>query len=51
MKKYLIVSLIMNIILIIILISMANTKIGWEHNDKIYYHKLGDFYMERIRGE
>lgn len=51
MKKIAIISIITNIITIIILISMFNTKIGWVHNDKVYEHKLGDFYIERLRGE
>ena len=51
MKKLVIISILINIVLMIILISMANTKISWVHNDKTYTHKLGDFYMERLRGE
>ena len=36
------------IILVVILISMFNTKISWEHNGKMWSYKLGHFYLEKI---
>jgi len=51
MKKITIISIITNVLLIILLVSMFNTKISWEHNGKIWSYKLGDFYLDRFRGE
>lgn len=51
MKKLTIVSVITNILLIFLLISMFNTKVSWEHNGKTWSYKLGDFYLDRFRGE
>lgn len=51
MKKILVISMVINILLTIVLISMFNTRISWIHNNNEYTHKLGDFYLERLRGE
>lgn len=51
MKKLLITSLIINILLTILLIQIYNNPISWEHNGKLYTHKAGDFFIERLRGE
>ena len=50
-KKILIISLILNIVLLMAFVSLFNNKISWEHNGKIYTHKAGDFWLERLRGE
>jgi hypothetical protein len=36
------------IVLLIILVSMFNTKVHWEHGGKMWSYKLGNFYLERI---
>lgn len=51
MKKLAIISVIINIITIILLITMYNTTISWEHNGEIYNHRLGDFFVETLKGE
>ena len=51
MKKILIISIVINVLLTITLTAVYNNEISWEHNGKIYTHKAGDFYLERLRGE
>lgn len=43
MKKNIVI-----IILALIIISIYNTTISWEHNGQTYSYKLGHFYLEKI---
>ena len=53
MKVVAIISVIMNVLLTILIVSMFNTKITWVFYGHDYTYKLGDFYLEKIgiRGE
>ena len=53
MKQLAIISVIINVLLTILIISMFNTTITWVHYGHDYTYKLGDFYLEKIglRGE
>ena len=53
MKQIAVISVILNVLLTIIIISMFNTKISWVFNGYNYTYRLGDFYLEKIglRGE
>lgn len=48
MKAVAIISVIMNVLLTILIVSMFNTKITWVFYGHDYTYKLGDFYLEKI---
>lgn len=48
MKKLCAILIAINFVLLLIIVSMYNTTITWEHNGKLYTYKLGHFYTENI---